>query len=412
MAKNLVLSNGIVFDGVNPEPTEGDIVVEDGIIVDVARLAVFPQNARRIDLNGRFVMPGLIDAHVHVYYPEISGIKNDQLPLTAIAHHAGHVLRSMVERGFTSVRDAGGADYGLHLAISRGWLKGPRLFYCGTALSQSGGHGDRRRPDQRDPCSCGGGYAGHIACTVDGVENLRLAVRERLRKGAHFIKIMGSGGVGTPANPLHCAQYSADEITAVLDESERHGSYVTAHIYPDTALRRCIQLGLRCIEHGTLITDDTAKFAAETHTAIVPTLAAISALTRFGANLGYPATSMAKLAEIEPLALTSLDRMKRAGVTVGFGTDLVGPLHVHQCTEFELRREVFSPFEILRSATSVNARILRQGDQLGRIAPGYAADVIVVDGNPLNDLSCFTQDGQRIPIVVKNGEVLKYSIDG
>lgn len=406
----IVLTNGIVFDGVNPEPEYQDVVIENGLIKDLTRRAAPSTDARRIDLKGRFLMPGLIDAHVHVYYPEVNGIFNDRLPITMVAHHAANLLRAMLARGFTSVRDTGGADSGLYWAIERGWVRGPRLFYCGTALSQTGGHGDRRRPNERDLCACGTGYQGHIACTVDGVENIRLAVRERLRKGAHFIKIMGSGGVATPADPLHCAQYSSDEIMAAVDETQRHDSYVTAHVHPDEALRRCIKLGIRCIEHGTLISEETATLSAETGTAIVPTLAVINALTRFGRELDFPATSMAKLAEIEPVALTGLERMKRAGVMIGFGTDLIGPLHIHQCIEFNLRRQVLSPFEILRSATSVNASILGQGCRLGRITAGYSADLIVVDGNPLKDLSCFTQNGEHVSLVIKGGEIMKMTL--
>jgi imidazolonepropionase-like amidohydrolase len=405
--ETLVLTNGVIFDGVNPEPSEADVVVVDGVIQEIARHVAIPRDARLIDVKGRFLMPGLIDAHIHAYYPDIVGALNDRLPITMVAHHAAHVLQGMLARGFTSVRDAGGGDHGLHFAIERGWLKAPRFFFCGKALSQTGGHGDRRRPEERDLCACGQGYNGHIACTVDGVENIRLAARERFRQGAHFIKIMAAGGVATPSDSLHCAQYSADEIVAVLDEAERHGSYVTAHVHADEALRRCIKLGLRCIEHGTLISADTAKLAAESGTAIVPTLAIINALKRQGPALNYPATSMAKLIQIEPLALVGLEHMKRANVTVGFGTDLIGPLHVHQCTEFSLRREVFSPFEVLRSATSVNAHIMKQGHWLGRIAQGYAADLIVVEGNPLENLSCFTQDGRHVPIVIKAGEVMK-----
>jgi imidazolonepropionase-like amidohydrolase len=405
-----VFENGIVFDGVSPEPLDGDIVVADGVIKDVGKGVAAYGASTRIDLKGRFVMPGLIDAHVHAYYPEIDGISNDRLPTTMIAHHAGNMLRGMLARGFTSVRDTGGADHGLFLALERGWLQGPRLFYCGTALSQTGGHGDRRRPGERDLCACDGGYSGHVACTVDGVENIRLAIRERLRKGAHFIKIMGSGGVSTPADPLHCSQYSADEVAAAIDETERHDTYVTAHLHPDAAIRRYIDLGVRCIEHGTLISEQSAELAAKTGTVIVPTLAIIKLLARSGAELGFPPSSMAKLSEIEPLACIGLERMKRAGVTVGFGTDLLGPLHVHQCTEFTLRREVFSPFEILRSATSVNASILRQGHRLGRIAAGYVADLIVVEGNPLQDLSCFTEDGGNLAVIMKNGSLMKMNI--
>ncbi|HEY3889611.1 MAG TPA: amidohydrolase family protein [Caulobacteraceae bacterium] len=405
----VLFENAHLFDGVGDALRPAHVLVEGAVIREVSETPISMAEAVRIDVAGRTLMPGLIDAHVHAYCPEVDPARGDRMPMTLVAHRARRMLEDSARRGFTSVRDCGGGDHGLFQALERGWIKGPRLFYCGRALSQTGGHGDGRA--RFEACACGhmheAGYQGHLSRTVDGPENLRLAVREELRRGASFIKIMGSGGVASPSDPIHLAQYSADEIGAVVDEAERHEVYVTAHVHPDAALRRCIELGVGCIEHGTLISAETAALAAEKDVPVVPTLAVIKALARHGAELGFPRASLDKLAEIEPVAIGAVERLKRAGARIGFGTDLIGPLDRHQCLEFELRREVLSPAEILRSATSGNAAILGAGDRIGRIAEGFLADLIVVDGDPLSDIGLFQDDGRNVPIVMKAGAVLK-----
>lgn len=415
--KSLLLKNALIFDGESEERVAGHVVVESGLIKEISDTLPTGQFDATLDVRGRTLMPGLIDAHIHAYFPDVDAGKVDKMPMTLVAHHARRMLESSLQRGFTSVRDCGGGDYGLYLAIERGWIAGPRLFYCGKALSQSGGHGDKRLPHEEVFCGCGvkdplGCFEGHRTRVVDGPENLRVAVREELRRGASFIKIMGSGGVASPSDPIKLAQYSADEILAVVDEVERHDTYVTAHVHPDAALRRCIELGVNCIEHGTLISDETAALAAAKNVSIVPTLAVIDALNRFGQEAGLPAVSQAKLASIQPLAIGSLERMKRAGVRTGFGTDLIGQLDKHQCTEFTLRAEVLSPFDILRSATSVNAAILKAEDRIGRISAGLIADIIIVDGDPLADIDLLAQDGRNVPVVIKDGKLFKGALDG
>ncbi len=406
---SVLFENAQLFDGVSPERRPANVLVEDGIIREVSDIPLNAAAARRIDVAGRTLMPGLIDAHVHAYCPEVDPAKSDRMPMTLVAHRARRMLEASAARGFTSVRDCGGGERGLFQAIERGWINGPRLFYCGKALSQTGGHGDLRA--RFETCACGhaheAGYEGHLTRIVDGPDDLRLAVREELRRGASFIKIMGSGGVASPTDPLHLAQYSADEIRAVVDEVERQEVYVTAHVHPDAALRRCIELGVHCIEHGTLISEDTAALAASRGVPVVPTLAVVRALSEYGAAMGFPQGSLDKLAEVAPLALGALERLKRAGVRTGFGTDLIGVLDRHQCTEFAIRREVLSPFEILKSATSDNAAILRAGDRLGRVAEGFIADLIVVDGDPLSDVGLFQEDGRHVPVVMKAGAFLK-----
>jgi imidazolonepropionase-like amidohydrolase len=403
----VIFANAMVFDGVEAELRERHVLIEGDRIREISESPIRSDGARTLDIRGRTLMPGLIDAHIHAYYPLVNSTQGNRLPITYVAHRARRMLEDSLRRGFTSVRDAGGGDYGLYMAIERGLIAGPRLFYCGKSLSQTGGHGDKRHPQEEDLCSCGHAYVGHSSQVVDGPEDIRKGIRERLHRGAHFIKIMGSGGVSSLSDPLENAQHSDDEIRAAVDETERQGTYVTAHIHPDGALRRAVELGIPCIEHGTLITEETARFAAERGTSIVPTLAVINALSQHGERLGFPATSMAKLRAIEPLALSGVERMYKAGVRVGFGTDLIGDLERYQATEFNIRREALQPIDILRSATSINAEIIGQADSIGRVATGLLADLIVVDGNPLENVGLFDEDGTHVPVVMKGGDVFK-----
>jgi imidazolonepropionase-like amidohydrolase len=402
---SFLFKNGNVFDGTSADLERLDVLVDGDRIVEVGE-RLRSETATSIDLAGKVLMPGLIDAHIHAYSYHVDLQAGDRYPSTFVAHDARRMLEEALNRGFTSVRDTGGADYGLRMAIEHGLVRGPRLFYCGKALSQTGGHGDFRHPYEHDLCTCGG-YEGHLSVVVDGVDEIRRAIRDELHRGAHFIKIFASGGVSSTGDRLSSIQFSADEVRAAVDEVERHGTYVTAHIHPDEALRRAVELGVHCIEHGTFISDETAALAAERGTSIVPTLAVIKALAKHGREKGFPKESLEKLAIAEPQALGSLEIMQRAGIEIGFGTDLIGDLDRHQCTEFVIRREVFESIDILRSATSVNARIIGQGDHLGRITPGYLADLIVVDGDPLADISLFDEFGGKVSVVMKGGTLVK-----
>jgi imidazolonepropionase-like amidohydrolase len=403
----ILLANAMVFDGVEATLRESHVLVEGTRIAEVSHAPIRVDGVRTIDVHGRTLMPGLIDAHVHAYFPDINPLATDRLPMTYTAHRARRMFEASLLRGFTSVRDTGGADYGLHMAIEQGLVAGPRLFYCGKAISQTGGHGDMRHPREEEPCTCPAGHVGKLSWVVDGVDAIRHAIREELHRGAHFIKIMGSGGVASMGDRLDMPQFSEEEIQAAVDETARQGTYVTAHVHPDGALRRCIELGVPCIEHGTLISDETAKLAAERGTSIVPTMSVVKALSAHGERLGFSAPSMAKLREVEPAALGSLERMHRAGVRMGFGTDLIGELERYQATEFSIRREVLQPIDILRSATSVNASIIGQQNTIGRVAVGLLADLIVIAGNPLEDVGLFDEQGSHVPVVMKGGELFK-----
>jgi imidazolonepropionase-like amidohydrolase len=406
----LVFKNARIFDGTNAECAEGMYVrISGGLIQEVSPQLVTDKDARVIDVAGRTLMPGLIDAHLHAYCSDVSVQKIEAIGEPYRTAHAIRMLGHALDCGFTTVRDIGGGDYSLAKAIADGLVRAPRFFYAGKVLSMTGGHGDFRPLEQKshhhELCSCG---IVNWACRVaDGIDACITAARDELRQGAHCIKIMGSGGVASPTDPIWMNQYREDEIRAIVNECAERRTYVAAHCHPASAIRRCVEYGVRSIEHGTLIDEDTARFVAERGVYIVPTMVVIFALVEMGKELGFPAVSQDKAEYAYKQALSGMDKMRCAGVKVGFGTDLLGPTYVQECREFTIRSEVFTPLELLRQATSVNAELMMQQGKLGCIAPGAHADLLVVDGDPLRDISLLAADGKSLRMIVRAGEIVK-----
>jgi imidazolonepropionase-like amidohydrolase len=238
------------------------------------------------------------------------------------------------------------------------------------------------------------------------------AARDELRRGAHCIKIMASGGVASPTDPIWMNQYREDEIRAVVEETSQRRTYTAAHCHPASSILRCVQHGVRSIEHGTLIDRNTAEYVASMGAFIVPTMAIIFALKEHGGRLGFPAASQSKVETVFNHALEGMDHMRQAGVKIAFGTDLLGTLYVEQCREFALRREVFSALEILRQATSIAAELIMQAGQLGCIAPGAHADLLVVEGNPLEDIGLLANNGRGLRVIMRAGQLIKNELSG
>jgi imidazolonepropionase-like amidohydrolase len=406
----LLFRNARVFDGHNADCAEGmNVLVADGLIRECSSQAISAPEALVIDVAGRTLMPGLIDAHIHAYASDVSMQRIEALGASYRTAHAVRMLGHALDCGFTTVRDVGGGDYSLFKAIADGLIRAPRYFYSGKILSMTGGHGDLRqieeRPDYHSMCSCG--VFNTFAKVADGVDECIRATREELRQGAHCIKIMGSGGVASPTDPIWMNQYREDEIRAIVQETTERRSYTAAHCHPASAIRRCVEFGVRSIEHGTLIDDETARFVAASESYVVPTMAVIFALVELGRQLGFPPQSQEKADFAFKEAVSGLDKMRKAGVKVGFGTDLLGTTYTRECREFTIRRDVFTPLEILRQATSVNAEIMQLQGQLGCIAPGAYADLLVVDGDPLKDISLLAADGRMLRAIVRAGAVVK-----
>lgn len=388
---SLTIINAAVFDGVSGQLRDGPVHAVNGVVVAVGQAP--EPGAQVIDARGGTVIPGLIDAHFHAYGIELDLLRLHATPLSYLALAAARRLGAALARGFTTVRDVAGGDPGLAKAIRHGLLRSPRYLYTGPGLSQTGGHGDAR-PGDLDLCACGG----HLAEVVDGVDALRRAVRDRFRQGAHAIKIMASGGVISPTDPLRVPQYSPEEIRAVADEAHRRGSYVAAHAYSPEAIVPAVRNGVRTIEHGNLLDADTARCMADHGAYLVPTLVTYDAMQRRGREFGLAPVSQAKNREVLDAGRRAITLAREAGVPVGFGTDLMGPLEDEQLAGLRLQVEVDGALATLQSATSVNAALLGR-DDLGRVQPGAVADLIILDGDPLADPSLLWAGPERRTVI-------------
>ena len=407
----ILLRNAAILDGTVPERRLGcDVLIEGKTIREVAERPLRAENATVLDLAGRTLMPGLIDCHVHVIASLVNIGANAALPNAIATLQAVPILRGMLRRGFTTVRDAGGADFALAEAVERGLVEGPRLFVSGRALSQTGGHGDfRGRHDDGEPCACSQ-RIGNLARIVDGVDAVRKAVREEIKAGAHQIKIMASGGVASPTDPIHFLGYSRGEMIAIAEEAAHADTYAMAHAYTARAIKRAVECGIRTIEHGNLVDDDAAAAMRVRNAFAVPTLVTYEALAADGARLGLPPESVAKIASVREAGLRSLEIFRRNGVPMAFGSDLLGPMHERQSEEFVIRAQALPAHEVIQSATSVAAQVLRMEGKLGVVAPGAEADLIAVAGDPLKDLSLLGDQGRHIPFIMKGGVAVKNEV--
>jgi imidazolonepropionase-like amidohydrolase len=398
------------------EPDHGELrqgyelLVEGETIRELSETPIKSAKAETIDCGGRTLMPGLIDSHVHVFLSEVVIRNLESMPLTLMTARAIGLMKGMIDRGFTSVRDTGGADWGIKEAVETGHVAAPRLFIAGQAIGPTGGHSDpRRRTDFGTRCQCCNAMA-YTMNVSDGVSSVRKSVREQMRLGADHIKIMMSGGVASPYDPLDSLQFSLDEVRAAVDEAKAFGRYVCAHAYTPEAITRAAQCGVRAIEHGNLIDDASAKLMAENNMFLTANLVAYYAMKERAAEFGMTGDMLAKNDLVIDGGLRSLEICKRAGVPVAYGSDLLGQLQVEQSREFLLRREVLSPIEIIRSATTVGAQLLRMDGKLGTLRAGAYADMILVDGDPLKDLTLFQGQGARLPVIMKGGAFHKNTL--
>jgi imidazolonepropionase-like amidohydrolase len=380
-----------------------EVLVEDELIREVSDRPLQTAGATVIDGGGRTLMPGLIDCHVHVFLSELNIRNLEHVPLTLMTAHAAERMRSMIDRGFTTVRDTGGADWGIKTAVERGLLAGPRLFISGRAIGPTGGHSDsRRRTDGGSSCGCCNAMV-FCMSLADGADEVRRSAREQMRQGADQVKIMMSGGVASPYDPLDSLQYSPGEVAAVVEEAQAFGRYVCAHAYTPEAITRAMQGGVRTIEHGNLIDEAAARLMAEKGAFLVANLVTYQAMKERAAQFGMSADMLAKNDVVLEAGYRSLEICQRAGVPVAYGSDLLGPLQEEQSREFLIRGEVMKPIEVIRSATTVAARVLRREGTLGLIAPEALADLLLVDGNPLQDLGLFQKQGAHLPVIMKGG---------
>lgn len=400
--------NAAIVDGSTDRPQDPvEVLVVDGLIQAVGQNLTAPEGARTIDLSGKVLMPGLIDAHVHVIAVEADLKANALLPDPVVMVRAINVMHDMLMRGFTTVRDLGGATGVVREALRHSPIPTPRLNIPGNALSQSGGHTDQRGPFDVRPMPATYIPLGSLGRVVDGVPEVRRACREEIKGGADFIKIMANGGVSSPTDPIHFLGFSREEIAAAVEEAENAGTYVAAHLYTDKAIRRAVELGVHSLEHCNLITPETAAYAAEQGCIAVPTLITYDKLSSEGPEVGLPPASIAKIDDVRLKGLESIKIMYDAGLPMAYGSDLLGAMHRHQSGEFELRGAVLPAQVVIDSATRIAAKLLRAEGKIGCIAPGAYADLIVVDGNPLENLALLSGQGEHLSMIVQDGRILK-----
>jgi imidazolonepropionase-like amidohydrolase len=407
-----VFTNAFLIDCTGAEPVEGAaVVVEDDRIKEVAaggRVGPLPGRVTTLDLAGRTLMPGLTDAHVHICaVTENITDQHRHYPPSYIAARAMQRAHECLLQGFTTVRDAGGADYGFRLALEEGHFPGPRLLVSGRYISQTGGHGDkRRRAEWIDPIDCCVGMIGVIA---DGPDEVRRAARENIRRDVDQIKIMASGGAMSPSDELDTTQYTVAEMRAAVEEAQAVGKYVLSHAYSDSAVRRAIEAGVRSIEHGNLIRETAAQAIKAADAFLVPTMVTYEAIYREGKRYGIGDHQIAKIDLARQQSVQGLTYAYRAGCKIGSGSDLLGDMASQRAVEFELKAQVMTPMEVLLSATKVNAELFRMADRIGSVEPGKYADLIVVEGNPLRNLRTL-QNQDNLRVIMKGGRLFKQTL--
>ncbi len=372
-----VIRNGVVFDpAAGTHLGERTLVVEDGVVVEVAEGAVGGDADVEVEAGGRFVLPGFVDAHVH------------------LSIHTMDFARA--EREWPC----------------RGLCGGPRIVSAGHMISQTGGHGDVRGAVV-DPPACGcqivtSQYA-HVA---DGPDAVRKAARQCLRDGSDFLKIHTSGGVASPMDPLDSVQYTATEVAAIVTEAEHRHTYVTAHAYSSESMLLAAENGVACLEHGNLVDAEAAARLAELGTTVVPTLVTYWAFGNDAEKFGFPERNRVKNEGLYEQGRGAIGLLRDAGVELGFGTDLLGEAQPHQNREFAIRAELESAVDVLRSMYVTNARLCGLEGRVGTLAPGAFGDVVVTDVDPLEDLAGLAEPEAALSAVVQGGRVVVDRLDG
>jgi len=407
MTQTLFTNANLLREG-QADLQRGSVLVEDGHIARVSPASIAARDATVIDVGGRTLMPGLIDAHAHITGLSLTP-KNYAFLAADIAIASANYLRNCLMDGYTTIREAGGADHTTARLLAEGQIIGPRLYFSGRALTQTGGGADFRTPhEETDPCGHPSPFS-VMSVIVDGVDAVRKAAREELRRGASQIKLFASGGVVFPAEG-HATRYefSVEELGAAVEEAAARGTYVMAHVYTDEGVRRCLEAGVRSIEHANFVDEATVAMMAEHGAFYVPTFISLVQRVESAAENNLPQPIVDNLHRTIERGKQVYRWARKHGVPVGLGTDLWGPeAQKEQLRELELRADLDSPAEILRSATVVNAELLQEKGRLGTLAEGAYADLLVIDGNPLADLGVFREPRKRLKLIMKAGTIYK-----
>lgn len=407
--ETIILKNATIIDGTGADPVpNGSVIIIGKRIKEVlpGTPGQLPAGAVTIDCRGQTLLPGLIDAHVHVGAVDaFIAVQHRRYFTSEIVARSLNIMAEDLKQGFTTVRDAGGADPGFREIVRQGLAPGPRMFVAGQSISQTGGHGDIRMPAERHEPELN--LVGMAKIVADGVDEVRRQARGQLRQGIDQLKVHAGGGCMSPADEIDTTQYSLDELGAAVWEAEAHGKYVMAHAYSSRSILNCTKTGIRTIEHGNLLDEQAAQAIKDANAYLVPTLAAYETLSRMGKDLGVPDNSIRKINEAREHSLEALAIAHRTGLKIGSGSDLLGPMQRFKGLELELKSRVLGPMGAIVSTTKTNAELLRQEANLGTVEAGKLADLILVDGDPLKDIAVIQEYQEKITLIMQGGGFYK-----
>ncbi|WP_037368369.1 metal-dependent hydrolase family protein [Amycolatopsis orientalis] len=395
-----------VADGSGRDPANVSVTVEDGRI---AGLGPGSASGERLDADGLTMTPGLIDAHVHLGLASpIEPQFSFRLSVAELAADIFATAGSALDAGFTTVRDTGGIDGGVVSTIAKGKVRGPRVLSCGPVQCQTGGHGYYGA--EWEPTELWNSHHIPGLCALSmqsgNANELRSNVREAFRRGASFLKLCVTGGVVSAHDQLTDTQFTVEEIAVAVQEAAARGTYVTVHAHNNEGIRNAIEAGVRCVEHGTDIDESTAALMADRDVALVPTFAVVEHLLRDTARTGLDESIRERVQGVRERMAGALAVAKEAGLRIGLGSDLIGPAQHRRGEELTLRANLETPMEALVAATKTNAEILGLSGEVGVLAPGAQADLVLWNGNPLEDPRLFSDPANAV-VVVQAGRVVK-----
>ena len=396
-----------IIDGRRDDPVDGMAIhVEDGRVVNMGRV---PASAQTLDAEGLTITPGLIDAHVHLgLSSDVNTSLRRELSVAELAADMFDNCSTTLNAGFTTVRDTGGIDGGLARTVASGKIRGPRILQCGPVQCQTGGHGHFAA--EWEPTS---DWFHHsipglraLSLLSDGPDEMRKNVRETFRRGADFLKLCVTGGVMSTNDKLTDTQFAIEEIAVAVAEANARGTYVTVHAHNNDGIRNAVRGGVKCVEHGSEIDEETAALMAANKVAHVPTLATFHALLADATKTGLSAEISARVGPTLQGQIDGLLLSRAAGVKVGSGSDLLGRDQSTRGYELTLRSEIETPMLALQSATRINAEILDIADDVGTIEVGKFADLTGWVSDPLENPAMFGNPNQ-VAIVIQGGRIVK-----
>ncbi len=402
-----LFKNANLIDGNGGDVQElVSVLVEDDRIKEISKKQSAPPYVEEVvDCNGNTLMPGLIDAHLHLGLVEIEVINLARRNAPGLmAARMFKNLREALDQGYTSARDMGGADAGFREAVAQGLVVGPRLKICGSVIAQTGGHGDDRVSSETRPYS--EPYLGFRATIADGVPEVLRAARENVRRGADFLKVMCGGGCASPTQGPETSQYTLEELEAVVNVAESVGTYVASHSYSNRSISLSAKAGVRTIEHGNLMTKETAKTAASKGCFLVPTQITYEVVIEKSRDLISKPT-YDKFVSVCEEGYNAIRNALEVGMPVGGGTDLTGGNTIFASGAVAYQAKAMGAMGAIVAFTKTNAAILGIESETGTIEPGKLADILVVRGNPLTNMERFKDHRENLLVVMQGGRFHK-----